>query len=131
VVLIDRYGPRRSSIWVLANNLHLHPLVDIVTLVLLSTAIGKKNSVLCAYTGIQHIEWLQCYLPLVNYGALRGKHCNLRSARRRLDAPSLFTCRRALISAHSLLRMIFFTCRRYSWRGDDDSHHLPLYAQAS
>ena len=30
--LIDRYGPRRSSIRVLVNNLHLHPLVGVVTL---------------------------------------------------------------------------------------------------
>ena len=35
VVLIDRYGPRRSSIRALANNIRLHPLVGVVTLVLL------------------------------------------------------------------------------------------------
>jgi len=39
VALVDRYGPRQSSIWVLANNLHLHPLVGVVTLVLLSAAL--------------------------------------------------------------------------------------------
>ena len=39
VALIDRYGPRRTSIRVLANNLHLHPLVGVVTLVLLSAAL--------------------------------------------------------------------------------------------
>jgi len=39
VALIDRYGPRRSSIWVLANNLRLHPLVGVVTLVLLPAAL--------------------------------------------------------------------------------------------
>ena len=39
VALIDMYGPRRSSIRVLANNLHLHPLVGVITLVLLSTAL--------------------------------------------------------------------------------------------
>jgi len=90
---------------------------------------GKKNSALCAFTGIQRIERFQHYLPLVNNGALRGKRCNVRSACGRLDAPSSFTRRRALISANSLLRTIFSTCRRYSWRGDDDSHHLPLHAE--
>jgi len=39
VALIDRYGPRRSSIRVLANNLCLHLLVGIVTLMLLSAAL--------------------------------------------------------------------------------------------
>jgi len=39
VAVNDRYGPRRSSIRVLANNLCLHPLVGVVTLVLLSTAL--------------------------------------------------------------------------------------------
>ena len=39
LTLMDRYGPRRSSIWVLVNNLRLHPLVGVVTLVLLSTAL--------------------------------------------------------------------------------------------
>jgi len=39
VALIDRYGPRRSSIRVLAINLRLHPLVGVVTLVLLSAAL--------------------------------------------------------------------------------------------
>jgi len=39
VALIDRYGPRRSSIRALANNLRLHPLVGVVTLVLLIAAL--------------------------------------------------------------------------------------------
>jgi len=40
VALIDRYsGPRRSLIRVLANNLSLYPLVGVVTLVLLITAL--------------------------------------------------------------------------------------------
>jgi len=39
VALIHRYGPRRSWIRVLANNLWLHPLVGVITLVLLSTAL--------------------------------------------------------------------------------------------
>ena len=39
VALIDRYGPKRSSIRVLANNLRLHPLVGVVTLMLLSAAL--------------------------------------------------------------------------------------------
>jgi len=39
VTLIDRYGPRRSSIRALAYNLCLHPLVGVVTLVLLITAL--------------------------------------------------------------------------------------------
>jgi len=40
VALIDRYGPRRSSIRVLANNRRLHPLVGVVTLVLLIAALA-------------------------------------------------------------------------------------------
>jgi len=36
---IHRYGPRRSSIQLLANNLRLHPLVGVVTLVLLSAGL--------------------------------------------------------------------------------------------
>ena len=40
VALIDRYGPRRSSIQVLANNLHLHPLVGVDTLELLIAALA-------------------------------------------------------------------------------------------
>jgi len=98
-------------------------------MVLKNHTSGKKNSALCACTGIQRIERFQRYLPLVNDGALRGRRCNVRSARGRLDAPSSFTRRRALISANSLLRTIFSTCRRYSWRGDDDSHHLPLHTE--
>jgi len=39
MALIDRYEPRRSSIRVLANNLRLHSLVGVVTLVLLSAAL--------------------------------------------------------------------------------------------
>jgi len=39
VALIDMYGPRRSSIRVLANYLRLYPLVGVVTLVLLSAAL--------------------------------------------------------------------------------------------
>jgi len=39
MALVDRYGPRRSLIWVLANNLCLYPLVGLVTLVLLSAAL--------------------------------------------------------------------------------------------
>ena len=39
VAIIDRYGPRRSSIRALANNLHLHPLVGVVNLVLLIAAL--------------------------------------------------------------------------------------------
>jgi len=39
VALIDRYGSRRSSIRVLANNIRLHSLVGVVTLVLLSAAL--------------------------------------------------------------------------------------------
>jgi len=39
VALIDRYGPRRSSIRALANNLRWHPLIGIITLVLLITTL--------------------------------------------------------------------------------------------
>jgi len=39
VALIDRYGPRRSSIRAPANNLRLHPLVGVITLVLLIAAL--------------------------------------------------------------------------------------------
>jgi len=39
VALIDRYGPRRYSIQALANNLLWHPLVGVVTLVLLIAAL--------------------------------------------------------------------------------------------
>jgi len=69
----------------------------------MTSTSGKKKSTLGACTGIQCIERFQRYLPLVNDGALRGKCCNVRSARQRLRAPSSFTRRRALISANSLL----------------------------
>jgi len=118
--LAPRTFPRRATRTLPCNQNHSSPR---------NQNIRKKNSALCAFTGIQRIERFQHYLPLVNNGALRGKRCNVRSACGRLDAPSSFTRRRALISANSLLRTIFSTCRRYSWRGDDDSHHLPLHAE--
>jgi len=47
MALIDRYGSRRSSIWVLANNLRLYSLVDVITLVLLSAALTSYMLLRC------------------------------------------------------------------------------------
>ena len=47
VALFDRYGPRRSSIQVLGNNLRLYPLIGIVTLVLLSVALTDYMLLRC------------------------------------------------------------------------------------
>jgi len=49
MALIDRYEPRRSSIRVLANNLCLHPLVGVVTLVLLIAALTGSLLLRCIW----------------------------------------------------------------------------------
>jgi len=47
MALFDRYGPRRASIQVLANNLRLHLLVGVITLVLLFAALTRYMLLKC------------------------------------------------------------------------------------
>ena len=67
MALINRYGPRRSLIWALANNISLYPLAVVVILVGLFGNLTGQTPYECPYDVQVHLPstFLECLVTSI------------------------------------------------------------------